>query len=652
MLFLYFIGWPGNGTPRPAAFGFQLLLLCPLATALTEIVAKSSFALRAADVDWLHGTSEVLLATASLYVASGFRDALAGEEARYGPEERYGPPSRFPAFAVVWLAVLATAYGPSVGFGEHSAFLLGLGNLGADQLDTLAVATEPSNALSIPTWTVHFASAFGWLYATGMVNRYGEYTGNPKWRLLAFAMLPLHASGVAGMCSHFFFNSPDVSFLVALQAGLALIGHTALLIAAALLSLSNGWNVRMAIESATLSSANRAYRERQLFQQQQRGRVPYDMRPTWLTIGGLGALSLLASYITKYAALTTRVPFDPSEGVLTGWLVCLAIPALVGYRFSSLSPAFYDGGFMSNGQLRRSRRGQPLGARRVFQNSPPYYGSSMGDRRRPFGTDAPRMPEVPPADDPRQAPAGNRWRPPAGYGVESPMAGREAEYAAIMGQSGAAGATGATGANEAASAPPVAPPPVDQERRSLSPGIQNNFYDQAQADFKRPYGSSPGGAPPAPGAPPADASSVGAGEQPLDAKRGDRAAESANESLENDLAGYGRAVDPLTGARRLRSAPEIFFTGLKNLRKDPLGWLSRDEAESPKPAAPAMGGGLQARVAPIVGAALTLVGVAAALSARQEAAEGRAREESLSRELSRRLAALEARLESQRTADE
>ena len=143
------------------------------------------------------------------------------------------------------------------------------------------------------------------------------------------------------------------------------------------------------------------------------------------------------------------------------------------------------------------------------------------------------------------------------------MAGREAEYAAIMGQSGAAGATGA---NEAASAPPVAPPPVDQERRNLSPGIQNNFYDQAQADFKRPYGSSPG-------APPADARSVGAGEQPLDAKRGDRAAESANEPVENDLAGYGRAVDPLTGARRLRSAPEIFFTGLKNLLKDPLGWL-------------------------------------------------------------------------------
>ena len=168
---------------------------------------------------------------------------------------------------------------------------------------------------------------------------------------------------------------------MALQAGLALIGHTALLIAGALLSLSNGWNVRMAIESATLSSANRAYRKRQLFQQQQGGRVPYDMRPTWLTVGGLGALSLLASYITKYAALTTRVPFDPSEGVLTGWLVCLAIPALVGYRFSRRCRllSMMEGSCRTVTQLRRSRRGQPLGARRVFQNSPPYYGSSMGE---------------------------------------------------------------------------------------------------------------------------------------------------------------------------------------------------------------------------------------------------------------------------------
>jgi len=35
----------------------------------------------------------------------------------------------------------------------------------------------------------------------------------------------------------------------------------------------------------------------------------------------------------------------------------------------------------------------------------------------------------------------------------------------------------------------------------------------------------------------------------------------------------GSAVDPLTGARRLRSAPEIFSGGLANLGKNPFGWL-------------------------------------------------------------------------------
>ena len=94
---------------------------------------------------------------------------------------------------------------------------------------------------------------------------------------------------------------------------------------------------------------------------------------------------------------------------------------------------------MSNGQLRRSRRGQPLGARRVFQNSSPYYGrpkEAFRYRRASY------MPEVPPADDPRHRHPRRQplWRdhPLWICGVESPMAGREAEYAAIMGQSGAA----------------------------------------------------------------------------------------------------------------------------------------------------------------------------------------------------------------------
>ena len=35
-------------------------------------------------------------------------------------------------------------------------------------------------------------------------------------------------------------------------------------------------------------------------------------------------------------------------------------------------------------------------------------------------------------------------------------------------------------------------------------------------------------------------------------------------------AGYGGAVNPLTGARKLRNAPEIFFGALENLGKNPV----------------------------------------------------------------------------------
>lgn len=36
-------------------------------------------------------------------------------------------------------------------------------------------------------------------------------------------------------------------------------------------------------------------------------------------------------------------------------------------------------------------------------------------------------------------------------------------------------------------------PPIDEDRRSRSPGLKNNFYDMPREDFKRPYGSSPSG---------------------------------------------------------------------------------------------------------------------------------------------------------------
>ena len=46
-------------------------------------------------------------------------------------------------------------------------------------------------------------------------------------------------------------------------------------------------------------------------------------------------------------------------------------------------------------------------------------------------------------------------------------------------------------------------PPIDAERQGKLPGMQRNFYDVSQADFKRPHGMPASATPPGPEAPPA-----------------------------------------------------------------------------------------------------------------------------------------------------
>eukprot|EP00966_Prymnesium_polylepis_P176098 4076150-Prymnesium_polylepis.1 len=73
------------------------------------------------------------------------------------------------------------------------------------------------------------------------------------------------------------------------------------------------------------------------------------------------------------------------------------------------------------------------------------------------------------------------------------MPGREAEYEAFKAQGGA----------ESAAGPAYEPPAIDEDRRSRSPGLRNNFYEVSQADFKRPHGMR--GSPPPPVEAPAPA---------------------------------------------------------------------------------------------------------------------------------------------------
>lgn len=211
LAFLYFLGYEKNQTPKVALFGHQFLLLFVLSTVFTGIVTKGTYGSTLADVDWLHGAAEALLTTSNLYVAYGYRNAMAGLP---DPE---GGAFRYPGLIIFALVVAATAIGPSaLGLETHSAFLAGIGNLPENPLAQLARA-EPANALSIPTWAIHFSSVFEWLLAMNLVTTFALATRNEKWRGLTWGMLPLHASGVAACTYHFFYNSPDVGFLVTLQ---------------------------------------------------------------------------------------------------------------------------------------------------------------------------------------------------------------------------------------------------------------------------------------------------------------------------------------------------------------------------------------------------------------------------------------------------
>ncbi|KAG7669295.1 putative Ycf49-like protein [Nannochloris sp. 'desiccata'] len=95
----------------------------------------------------------------------------------------------------------------------------------ADPAAALELHMEPSNALSLPTWAVHTSSVIEWLAGMGLMWRYGEVSGNPRWKGMTWGMLPCLGSAMCACTWHFFYNAPELEFLVTLQAGLTVLGN-------------------------------------------------------------------------------------------------------------------------------------------------------------------------------------------------------------------------------------------------------------------------------------------------------------------------------------------------------------------------------------------------------------------------------------------
>jgi len=223
-----------------------------------------------------------------------------------------------------------------LGIDAHAPFLFGLGNLPTDFVEQLpwVAHAEPVNALTIPTWAIHFSSVFEYLFAMNLIWRYSETTNNPAWKGMTWGMLPLHASGMCACTYHFFYNPSTLQFLVSMQAGLTLLGNLTCALAAYRIAKSNGW---------TLDEVN-----------------PFPKsptNPTGLVADGIAAmplnvdesksessqvlaakligLTLFASYLVKYGELGLDVPFTPNAPVALA--IVLGIPAITAFQYYSLS---------------------------------------------------------------------------------------------------------------------------------------------------------------------------------------------------------------------------------------------------------------------------------------------------------------------------
>ena len=132
-----------------------------------------------------------------------------------------------------------------------------------------------------------------------------------------------------------------------------------------------------------------------------------------------------------------------------------------------------------------------------------------------------------------------------GFGAESPIPGREREFAAFRDQA----------SNHYAGGAAYKAPPIDAERRNRSPGISSNFYEVAQADFKRPYGMGAGATLGAPEAPPAGQAPTEFGaESPMPGREKEY---KAFKDQSNPIAGRAASPPPPIDADRKKRSPGI-----------------------------------------------------------------------------------------------
>ena len=314
-LFLYFLNYEGNNAPPLVRFGFAYLLLFVAATIPTGIIAKATWGVSLADADWLHGGAESLLTVTNVLLLLGFRGALG----RDGAAADAGW-ARLGAGVAAAAAVALIATGvPTFHFEAHDAFLGGVGALPPG-----AFPAEPVNALSVPTWAVHFSSVCEFVLAMRLAVKYAAWTGDEKWNGVAWGMLPSHASGVCACTYHLFYNQAALAWLVTAQAGLTFLGNCTLCVAAFRLAVANGWTLAGA--APAFAGGPERPREPYALDAARVSAADPGLAPGPELVAEIAAFTLVAAYATKYGSLYA-VDFLAAPNAAAA-AACVALPPL------------------------------------------------------------------------------------------------------------------------------------------------------------------------------------------------------------------------------------------------------------------------------------------------------------------------------------
>jgi Protein of unknown function (DUF2499)/Protein of unknown function (DUF3593) len=349
ILFLYFLSFRANRIPPLANFGFQFVLIFVLATIPSGIISKSTYGTSLANVDWLHGGAEFLLTVANILLVVGFLEgsnSFSQTDTNTTPSTETGTSlniGRVAAFSGAAIFAAACALGPSMGLEAHSPFLTGLGDLSNDAILSLPWVThsEPINALSIPTWAIHFSSVLEFLVAMNLVWKFSQPTQNESWKGLTWGMLPLHASGICACVYHFFYNPSALQFLVTMQAAFTCLGNITCAIAAFRIAKSNGWTLQEINPIPTSNTSPQGLIVDELA-------VTPLMKPVISSGGNIAVtqeeskpilaakligLTVVLSYLVKYGELGIDLPFTPNGPVALG--LVLGIPLITASSYVS-----------------------------------------------------------------------------------------------------------------------------------------------------------------------------------------------------------------------------------------------------------------------------------------------------------------------------